>query len=566
MYFNVYTGVWVDYSQGRIAGATITLTSRNGSILVAALSMFLVFVGSQFWNILSFVIHQMNATDKATDILHCQHQAIFRNAGTSIGAARELLALPFSWRRGQPEPRKFSMIIFRSWAWAFLAITNFCVWSVVGLFSSVITKSASSDILVRPGTCGIVFDKTSETGFSSKALNQTIIADTHARACYGSNGNPAQCNLFVQPQIAWAENTNASCPLGSGFCSATLELDSGYIDSHRHLGINAPLENRISYRRVTKCAVVDPEVVRNLTKETYTNKTAYPVYQYYFGQNKAYETPFTFDYDSYLANSDVGYSIRSISHYGGDIKTSSWLPSEEFYLPQADLSLVWLFPNFMFSASPIDDPFFGFHPTNHSEFCQPDSFQLQDHISNIGLNPTQNATGRLIMALNGADGIVSSLAGRGAGALLASEKVTESIQGFLPSNQWATEVKNWFAISLTKLQYALVEYPTGPNSPLTDNLALKTLPMSEYQNLCRSMKVPNPGKHKSFAVLALVIVLIGGGIIIITSIILEPVTNYIYSNWVTKHQFRRRQWMLDGKLQLQRMANDEDNSLRQNLR
>lgn len=158
------------------------------------------------------------------------------------------------------------------------------------------------------------------------------------------------------------------------------------------------------------------------------------------------------------------------------------------------------------------------------------------------------------MALNGADGIVSSLAGRGAGALLASEKVTEHIQGFLPSNQWATEVKNWFAISLTKLQYALVEYPTGPNSPLTDNLALKTLPTSEYQNLCRSMKVPNPGKHKSFAVLALVIVLIGGGIIIITSIILEPVTNYIYSNWVTKHQFRRRQWMLDGKLQLQRMA------------
>jgi hypothetical protein len=81
MYVNVYTGMWVDYSNGRITGATITLTARNGSILVAALSIFLVLVGSQFWSILTFDIHWMNATDKITDILHFQHQATFRNGG-----------------------------------------------------------------------------------------------------------------------------------------------------------------------------------------------------------------------------------------------------------------------------------------------------------------------------------------------------------------------------------------------------------------------------------------------------------------------------------------------------
>jgi hypothetical protein len=42
--------------------------------------------------------------------------------------------------------------------------------------------------------------------------------------------------------------------------------------------------------------------------------------------------------------------------------------------------------------------------------------------------------------------------------------------------------------------------------------------------------------------------------VIIISIILEPVTNCIYNNWVTEHQFRRLQWILDGKLQLQRMT------------
>ncbi|KAH7228461.1 uncharacterized protein BKA55DRAFT_599013 [Fusarium redolens] len=490
MYVNVYTGMWVDYSNGQITGATITLTARNGSILVAALSIFLVLVGSQFWSILSFVIHQMNATDKATDILHFQHQAIFRNAGTSIGAARELLALPLPWRRRQTGSRDFSMTILRSWAWAFLALTNFCVWSTVGLFSSAITRSAGNHILITPGTCGIVFDNTSETGLSSKSLGKTIIADTHARGCYGSNDSSAQSD------------------------ASTL---------------------------TTTWVLTRP-----------------------------WKTEFI--------------TAGSISQYGGDIKASSWLPSEKFYLPDADLTLVWLLPNFVFSMTPIDDPFFGFHPNNISrKFCQPDNLVnimactdqyqvcnpkrqtpicspltaavlLRDNISNIELNPTQNVTARLILALNGADGIGSSLGGRGAGALLASEKVAQSIQSFLPSNQWATEVKNWFAISLIKLQYALVEYPTGPTSPLTENLALKVPQTSESQNLCRSMKVPNPGGYKSFSVLALVIVLVVGGMVIIISIILEPVTNYIYNNWVTEHQFRRLQWILDGKLQLQRMA------------
>ncbi|KAK2132208.1 hypothetical protein NOF04DRAFT_1340983 [Fusarium oxysporum II5] len=387
MYINVYTGMWVDYSNGRIT---------------AALSIFLVLVGSQFWSILTFDIHQMNATDKVTDVLHFQHQATFRNAGTSIGATRELLALPFPWRRRQTGPRDFSVTILRSWAWALLALTNFCVWSMVGPFSCAIARSAGSHILITPGTCGIVFDNTSETGLSSKSLSNTIIADTHARGCYESNDSSTQYNSFF--------------------------------------------------------------------------------------------------------------------------------PSQESYQPDEDLTLVWLLPNFVFSMTPIDDPFFGFHANHISKrFCQPDNLVnimactdyyqvcnpkrqtpicspltaavlLRDHISTIELNPTQNATARLILALNGAKGISFSLGGRGAGALRAGEKVAQSIQ-----------IKNWFAISLIELQYALVKYPTGSTSPLIENLTLKVPQRSESQNLCRSMKVPNPGGYKSFSVLALVIVLVVGG-------------------------------------------------------
>ncbi|KAJ9425989.1 hypothetical protein QL093DRAFT_2630054 [Fusarium oxysporum] len=510
MYVNVYTGMWVDYSNGRITGATITLTARNGLILVAALSIFLVLVGSQFWSILTLDIHWMNATDKITDILHFQHQATFRNAGTSIGATRELLALPFPWRRRQTGPRDFSVTILRSRAWALLALTNFCVWSTVGPFSCAITRSAGSHILIAPGTCGIVFDNTSETGLSSKSLSKTIIADTHARGCYESNDSSAQCNSFVQKQLHGPKMQTRTAL--SGMASARLRL--------------------------------------NLTADTSTLTTSWVL-------TRPWKTEFI--------------TASSMSHYGGDIKASSWFPSQESYLPDENLTLVWLLPNFVFSMTPIDDPFFGFHANHISKrFCQPDmcnpkrqtpicspltaAVLLRDNISTIKLNPTQIATTRLILALNGAEGISSSLGGRRAGALRAGEKVAQSIQSFLPSNQWDTEVKNWFAISLIELQYAIVEYPTGPTSPLTENFALKVPQRSESQNLCRSMKVPNPGGYKTFSVLALVMVLVVGGMVIIISIILEPVTNCIYNNWVTEHQFRRLQWILDGKLQLQRMA------------
>ena len=44
--------------------------------------------------------------------------------------------------------------------------------------------------------------------------------------------------------------------------------------------------------------------------KTPNNITGYPTYQYYFGRNAAYDTPYTFDYVSYLRNSNVGYVLE----------------------------------------------------------------------------------------------------------------------------------------------------------------------------------------------------------------------------------------------------------------
>ena len=179
---------------------------------------------------------------------------------------------------------------------------------------------------------------------------------------------------------------------------------------------------------------------------------------------------------------------------------------------------------------------------------------LVDEVSKIGLNSAQLATAKLILAVNGGAGIGTSIFGRSNDALLASEKVNLNFQSYIPNDQWMNEVKNWFAISLAKLQFAVVEYATGPSFPPSKDVAIKTPTSAEGMNICKSIMVSNPGGYQSFSVLGLAIIFAVGSVIIITNIILEPLVSYIHRNWATGHDYRRLQWVLDGKLQLQRMA------------
>lgn len=85
----------------------------------------------------------------------------------------------------------------------------------------------------------------------------TLAATTYSRACYGTTQNPLQCAQYSQQQLPWTVNQNATCPFTNGICfygdSSAYEMDTGYIDSHEALGINAPKSERVQYRKVTTC-------------------------------------------------------------------------------------------------------------------------------------------------------------------------------------------------------------------------------------------------------------------------------------------------------------------------
>jgi hypothetical protein len=185
----IKTGPWINHSRGHVLGATITLTSRSGAFLVVAMSIFLVVVGSQFGTILRFIIHQLNTTTRPTGALHCQHQVIFRNTSSSAGASLELFQLPFAWRRDPNRKlwsKSFARILIRSWALGLVPVLNFVAWAAAGLLSSEVTKSATSDVLIEPGNCGIAYDTDPDNPFGSKLFNDTFIAYPYVRACYDS--------------------------------------------------------------------------------------------------------------------------------------------------------------------------------------------------------------------------------------------------------------------------------------------------------------------------------------------------------------------------------------------
>lgn len=67
----VYTGIWVNWSHGRIEGATITLTHRDGGLLTAFIALFVTIVASSFWRLFCFAAHlKLSAMDAPQDGLY----------------------------------------------------------------------------------------------------------------------------------------------------------------------------------------------------------------------------------------------------------------------------------------------------------------------------------------------------------------------------------------------------------------------------------------------------------------------------------------------------------------
>jgi hypothetical protein len=206
--------------------------------------------------------------------------------------------------------------IRRNLALILIGCFHLLIFTAAGIFSSRVA-STGDQVLIRSKNCGWLADDVTVDIPANQSLKDALDALwisgrqsaretlSYNAACYTTEttSTPSPCETFVQRRIESKINRAAACPFEGNACdmSHAVELDSGYIDSSTHLGINTPASERIAMRRVTTCSVVPAEEKFAMPWANVTSSAlSYP----------------TFQNDAYRAY-NLGSSISPISYYYG---------------------------------------------------------------------------------------------------------------------------------------------------------------------------------------------------------------------------------------------------------
>lgn len=308
-----YTGLWINWSRGSIVGSTLTLDKSNGGLLTAFLAVFVSAAGGATWSIMSFALHQIRAKQEYQDGLHHQQQAIFRNSGSPVRTSWQMLQLAWYWRRSVKRN------LIRTIPLAALAVLNLALFGVAGVFSSQVTKAPGNETLTRSGNCGTFTLSTTASveatfAWAAAMRDASISAAAYQKACYDNPDDALQCGHFIQRNLPWTSDESAPCPFSPKMCllgeNTAYRMDTGFIDSHEGLGINAPQKNRVQLRKVTTCAPIQTfgfiSRGKDLDKDSDTYGDTYLNFFYgnYSGDNMTYQ------YNTHSSAEENSYQLR----------------------------------------------------------------------------------------------------------------------------------------------------------------------------------------------------------------------------------------------------------------
>lgn len=274
----IHLGFWTNWSHGRIRGATLTLTRRDGGLLIAFLALFVSLVGTCFWRITCFVIHRLVSSTNPQDGIYHQRQAVLRNAASGTSALWSLLQITWAWRH-HTRLRLYRRI-FPITTFTLILVSTF---ALAGIFSSQISTSMGNEVLLSGRNCGILDqllgDPTRYQDVFLPYLTQRVHASAnYAQMCYRSSPFFQNCPVYVQKSLSWSRHdTQCPFPGGEKICrnSTNLRLDTGFIDSMHDLGINSPPEDRFLFRSMLECAPLRHEgYSENLTMPSRNNETS----------------------------------------------------------------------------------------------------------------------------------------------------------------------------------------------------------------------------------------------------------------------------------------------------
>ncbi|WQF84046.1 hypothetical protein CDEST_09060 [Colletotrichum destructivum] len=590
MSYEIYTGVWTDWSRGSVQGATITLTARDGGLLLAFIAIFVTFIATRTWRIVVFTAHQILASGGKHDGLYYQRQFILRNVSTPMAAAWLFVQQSWYWRRFA------NRSLVRTIPWALGGLVYVGLFAVAAIFSSNISTGASEFRLLKATNCGI-FTPADRDAFQGKELFDNQVSSIYSRQCYSDPSSTA-CKSLPVPSIRWT-NQSVDCPFADAVCLGQrgFKMQSEMISSHTHLGINAPEHDRIFYSRETVCAplVTQPGFSQfiNGSEATAFGWPNNVLIKYLYGPRNGQS--YTHIYNTYGQSMQIGYNTWA--YYALAARNNSvWTPAEALAVEHKDLTLILIAPNSIFHMEPNDDPVFGANVrvvadglvtylpdrfvspiacADGHQICNPmndrctsflGSAELSEaaRSARLALNPTQVAT----LARIG-PGIYTStfynlVWTRTQSFLRAQELVAGLSQLSLPSNQWQIEMGSLMADALASLQHETLEYVTGPAAPVQGTMLQPwdTLPNSSsvaaddirapMRDLCGSQRVRDTRGTLNFSVVGLSVLLGVGSAFIILSFFLEFLTRFFQqkTGWGT---LKAKRWERDESLQVMRM-------------
>ncbi|KAI0195921.1 hypothetical protein F4808DRAFT_474530 [Astrocystis sublimbata] len=575
--YTVHVGMWTNWDQGSVLGKTLTLSKDDGATLISFTALFITFIASRFWYISSFIFHQHCATAKPRDALHHQRQAILRNAASATSALTMLFFLQSAWRN-RTERRLYRVAPLM--AFSFICIVAF---SAASGLSSWITKAPGDEVLIRSSSCGYVaLLQNLEPSAQMSALpvldpyfaNQAVQAETYAEQCYLSNNTGLlNCAGFVQDRLATTINNNADCPFEDTIFSSAkgnLVLDTGFIDSHKDLGLNDPADARIQMRTVLQCAP--------LKTQGYTDR---------FSDDKG------------------NYTYYSFSIPIDDDNSEGFSPRDELYRTDGDIYILFLAGNGVLYWDPVDAPWYQAHmpgpnlrsiTPGHSTLIktyQPDEaaspvacieqFQYCNtaYPRDIGCtslggsigsardaaplfnttfeelehgNATSDTGSRLhwFVSLQAASSTVSHIVRTlGPRALASESKLYQGVQPNLPKDQWQMDMTQIWASSLAGLQNMFLSTAQGQADEQLQ--PYRSTPFdAETRRLCNGQKMRS-AQYTSFSLFGLLFTFVTGVLIIISSFVMEPLTRCLWRRG-RYSQYRHLEWETYSVLQLQRLG------------
>ena len=307
----VHVGFWINYSRNAALGATITVPSKWGGDLVSALATLVTISGACTWNMVAFWMHQYRSRTTPMDGPGTLFQIILRNPNSALGSAWDLLKTGNAWQ-GKVESSRLragTLLLVPLVIYVAFTVAAVCVGQVITL-----PAYEAAHVLLKPNDCGLVnYNITTPRGQSArnaKFLSESRAARSYATKCYGRNSTEAGCSIFQVRGLPYTVKDGAPCPFGGdGICRTgdhgAYQMETCLLDSHVHLGINAPAQDRVTFRHSVTCAPLQLEQYIDVTKDNSTTNSS--LIQFFVGPFVSNES---FKYSTHNELGSLSYQIR----------------------------------------------------------------------------------------------------------------------------------------------------------------------------------------------------------------------------------------------------------------